>query len=122
VYTGENQSLLQERQRNHKDTLAEALFEQFLVKNQISYRKQKGFLSKTNRRFYIADFYIPKPVKLVIEIDGPYHQNQLKYDSERDRYFREVRHISVLRISNELVEDNQYLESLVKRLNPKLEK
>lgn len=116
MYTGENQSLLQQRQRNHKDTEAEALFEQFLIKNNIPYKKQKGFLAKTNRRFYIVDFYIPKPVKLVIEIDGPYHQNQLTYDQERDEYFRKIRKIDVLRIPNESVQDQQVLDFILKRI------
>lgn len=116
MYTGENQSLMQYRQRKHKPTEAEALFEQFLIENQIPYKKQKGFLAKTNRRFYIADFYLPKPVKLVIEIDGPYHQNQVEYDLERDRYFREVRNIQVLRILNEQVYDPEFLKSLLKSI------
>lgn len=112
MYTRDNQRLLEEYKRNHKDTEAEALFEQFLLQRGIYYKKQKGFLSKTNRRFYIADFYLPKPYKLIVEIDGGYHQNQQEYDEERDRYFVQVRKIGVLRIPNELVYDEDYLKSL----------
>ncbi len=38
---------------------------------------------------YIADFYCKK-LKVVIELDGYSHQNKGTYDSERDKFFREL--------------------------------
>jgi very-short-patch-repair endonuclease len=53
---------------------------------------------------YIADFYCPK-AKLIIELDGGYHQDRKEYDRKRDRNI--VRNsggrIRILRMPNELV-------------------
>ena len=114
MFTKENQSLLSKYKQRNKQTSFEIKFEEFLIQNKVKYKKQKGFLSKTNRKFYIVDFYLPKPVKLVIEIDGEYHKNRQAYDTERDRYFREVRNINVLRIPNELVFDKEYLKQVLR--------
>ena len=53
---------------------------------------------------FVADFYLPKPLKLIIEIDGGYHSDPIQKwkDSERDAYFRS-RGMKVLRIKNEHV-------------------
>src|SRR5579863_5712296 len=55
---------------------------------------------------YIADFYL-HPVKLVIEIDGGYHQHkfQKEYDDLRDKDM-EALNISVLRLTNHEVKYN----------------
>lgn len=61
---------------------------------------QRGFLA--GGVIYVADFYLPKPLWLVIEIDGKYHESpkQREKDAERDKYFF-WRGFRVLRIKNE---------------------
>ena len=67
------------------------------------YQFQKGFLS--GGVMYIADFYLPRPYQLVIEVDGGYHEtiDQRKKDADRDRYFHS-RGFKVLRIKNQHVD------------------
>ncbi len=64
--------------------------------------KQKGFLAKTHRCL-IADFYLPKPHKLIVEIDGKYHEGRVFKDMGRDRFFKEERNIDTIRFTNEEV-------------------
>ena len=52
---------------------------------------QKGFLDAG--KIMIVDFYLPKPRKIVIEIDGTSHagtKDKIK-DAVRDAYFQEIR-------------------------------
>ncbi len=51
---------------------------------------------------FIADFYCHTAC-LVVEVDGPIHQKQPDYDSERDAVFAR-RRLRVLRIANEGVQ------------------
>jgi very-short-patch-repair endonuclease len=61
---------------------------------------EKGFM--TDRTFYIADFYLPKPRKVIIEIDGNHHKAQRAYDQARDNFLKRERKIKrIIRISNE---------------------
>jgi len=48
--------------------------------------------------FFIADFYCAAK-RLVIELDGQYHQNQQKYDQNRDLVLEKLG-LQVLRIKN----------------------
>lgn len=68
-------------------TKAELIFKDRLDKAGIKYIFQKGFIAGNN--FCIADFYLPKPYKTVIEIDGPYHNliNQIRRDANKDLYY-----------------------------------
>lgn len=61
---------------------------------------QKGFLA--GGVVYIADFYLPRPYRLVIEVDGPSHftKEGIIKDAKRDSYFRS-RGFRVLHITNE---------------------
>jgi very-short-patch-repair endonuclease len=52
---------------------------------------------------FIADFYLPKPFKTVIEIDGKYHQHRVEKDTGRDLFFKHERNIRTLRFTNEFV-------------------
>ena len=47
---------------------------------------------------FIADFYCHAP-GLVVEVDGPIHENQAEYDTERDRVFA-ARNVVVVRLTN----------------------
>lgn len=68
---------------------------------------------------YIADFYCHK-AKLVIEIDGNYHNknDQKEYDHQRDRYLREF-DIEVIRFKEEQVMNN--IESVIKKIKELIE-
>ena len=48
---------------------------------------------------YILDFYCFQ-ARLIIEIDGKYHELQKEYDADRDKYFRELGY-QTLRIKND---------------------
>lgn len=54
--------------------------------------------------FFLVDFYLPRPRKLCLEIDGGYHKGQLYYDTMRDNFLRNERKMKVLRITNEVAE------------------
>ena|SRR4249919_1601201 len=81
-------------------TPSELIFKQRLEDAGIRFFFQKGFLAGD---FYcIVDFYLPKPHKLAIEIDGPYHDqpDQQKKDWARTKYLNK-RKVKVIRIKNE---------------------
>lgn len=59
---------------------------------------EKVVLTKVS--FYLVDFYLPKPRKLCIEVDGEYHLKQIEKDARRDAFLRNVRRMRVLRITN----------------------
>jgi len=63
---------------------------------------------------YIADFYCHK-LKLIIEIDGKYHENpaQKAYDNERSEIF-EYNDVEVIRFTNKDIENN--LEGVLSKL------
>ncbi len=64
---------------------------------------------------YIADFYCHK-AKLVIEVDGPQHHNELgiEQDQVRDQYMKSMG-ISVLRFSNqEILENRERVLEIIK--------
>jgi len=50
----------------------------FLRQHPIFYHIDRNWVD-----FYIADFYCAE-LKLIIEADGPIHQDQIEYDQERD--------------------------------------
>jgi len=116
MLTPENQRLLAKYKSLHIPTNAEISFEKFLNLHNIHYKSQKGFMVDTMRRFYIADFYLPKPFKIALEIDGPYHLNTKYYDFERDNYFKHKRRINVIRITNQQAFDYRYLTNLFRSL------
>src|SRR4030095_2815479 len=67
--------------------------------------------------FYIADFYCGAR-KLVIELDGKYHEfaDQKQYDNARDQLMKEFG-ITILRIKNEAFSDiEKVLEKIAKLL------
>jgi very-short-patch-repair endonuclease len=53
---------------------------------------------------FIADFYC-HAIGLIIELDGPIHEQQADYDAERDRILRE-RNLHILRFTNDQVLNN----------------
>jgi len=84
-------------------TDAELLFKSRLEKEGIRFMFQKAFIM--GNCFCIADFYLPKPARTVIEIDGDYHttEKQIRRDYIKDKYY-ESRGFRVIRIKNSEVE------------------
>ncbi|MBD2018344.1 DUF559 domain-containing protein [Microcoleus sp. FACHB-53] len=62
---------------------------------------------------FIADFYC-HAARLVIEVDGEIHQQQVEYDAERDRILL-ARGLRLLRIQNEQVRQN--LDQVLARIS-----
>jgi very-short-patch-repair endonuclease len=65
--------------------------------------------------YFIADFYCYES-KLVVEIDGKFHDDQQEYDTQRTLVLNELG-ISLLRIKNEELKDIQsVIDKIVKHL------
>ena len=62
---------------------------------------------------FIADFFCPEH-KLVIELDGPIHASSTKYDAERRQWLEEHKDYTVIRFTNDEVE--QDIEAVLKRI------
>ena len=74
-----------------------------LTKHNIHFMYQKGFIAGDN--FVIADFYLPRPLKTIIEVDGPYHltEKQMKRDINKDEYYHQ-RKFKVIRLTHEQID------------------
>ena len=81
-------------------TNSELFFQGILDGFAIKYLPQKGFIAGSG--FYIVDFYLPKPFKICIEIDGEIHNTvQCKgKDMRKDAYLTKEREFKVVRIKN----------------------
>lgn len=86
-------------------TPSELIFKERLEALNIPFIFQKAFIS--DDYYCIVDFYLPKPHKIVFEIDGSYHDTdeQKIKDKRKDKYLIKKRKFSVIRVSNELVYD-----------------
>ncbi len=95
-------------------TVYEKILWEELKKNQmgLKFRRQHPI------DFYIADFYCHQ-IKLVIEIDGKIHENQVVYDKRRELHF-EGFGIKTIRFTNEQVvnEMNIILDEIKRRVAP----
>ncbi len=89
-------------------TKEELIVKEWLLENKIKHIFQKGFLRPFHR---IADFYIPKK-KIIIEIDGGYHNNTKELDNIKDVLWLRDRGMITIRITNEQVLSSQYKELL----------
>jgi len=83
-------------------TKAERAFEGMLKSLGVDFIFQAGFLSPQS--FYIVDFYIKSPYKLIIEIDGQEHRKARKviYDKKKIDYLKSCG-FRVLRFTNEAI-------------------
>jgi very-short-patch-repair endonuclease len=81
-------------------TKEELIFSKLLDDLKIRYIFQKGFIK--GDYFCIVDFYLPKPYKICIEIDGLYHltEKQILKDKNKDNYLINYRGFKVIRFSN----------------------
>ena len=92
------------RQMRHAPTETELLAWGLLTKEMF---KDYHFRRQHPIATYIADFYLHS-VKLVIEIDGGYHQQkfQKEYDDFRDKDMQAL-DITVIRLTNQEIHFNQ---------------
>ena len=65
---------------------------------------------------FIVDFYCHR-AGLVVEVDGPIHDDQVDYDAERDRILS-GRGVRILRVTNEEVKRN--FEGVIDRITANL--
>jgi len=66
--------------------------------------------------YFIADFYCASR-KVIIELDGPVHEDNLEYDEYRDSELQKL-NIKVLRIKNEELSDlNVVLQEIKSKLD-----
>jgi saccharopine dehydrogenase (NAD+, L-lysine-forming) len=88
-----------------KATHAELILKAYLDFLNINYMFQKGFIAGNG--FYIVDFYIPKPFKICIEVDGTYHnfEAQKEQDEIRTKYLIK-RGFKVVRFTNKEIYKN----------------
>lgn len=69
------------------------------------------------RSYFISDFYCHQ-LKLIIEIDGEIHKEQIEYDQYRDKILNEMGY-KILRITNDKVisfEAEAIIKSFIKNL------
>jgi len=87
-----------------KTTKHEWIVRELLDSMGCKYIFQKGFLDAG--KIMIVDFYLPKPRKIVIEIDGSSHigKEDMVKDAVRDAYFQE-RGFRVVRMTNQEAEE-----------------
>jgi very-short-patch-repair endonuclease len=107
---------MQQRARElRKDmTFAEKRLWQYLRNGQLDgaqFRKQHAVDT------YIVDFFCAKS-KLVIEVDGDSHAEQIEYDAARTQWLSEQHHYRVLRFTNHDVLTN--IEAVVETIRAAL--
>ena len=102
----DKQKTLFERVKSLREnaTKAELYFKSLLDQTTIKYIFQKAFIQ--GDAYVIVDFYLPKPYKLCIEIDGEYHdsESQKQKDQWKDRYLKS-RKLKIIRLKNHEVYD-----------------
>lgn len=91
-------------------TESEIKMKDILDKLGIRYIFQKAFIA--GDYFCIVDFYIPKPHKICLEVDGKYHDDIKSKDKRRDSYLEDFRGFSVIRVPNDKV-DLEYVSSIL---------
>lgn len=85
-----------------RKTKAEVAFEDILKSMKVDFVLQAGILSA--KSFYIVDFYIKSPYKLIVEIDDDNHKRTKRrlYDRKKFSYLKKSG-FEVLRFANEVV-------------------
>lgn len=98
----------------------EERMQQFLEYYNIRYEAQKIFYIYAKdgwiTRFFIADFYIPDR-KIIIEVDGSFHDKQKQHDKTRTRIIQEnYPGIEVLRYKWQDMFENDIIDDLLSRI------
>jgi len=112
-------TLLARNLRSNQTPYEELLWEVLRRRNFMNFKflKQHPLFYRIDREwieFFIADFYCAK-LRLVIELDGPIHENNKDYDSERDLKLS-TKGILVVRILNEELQDVNSVISKLKMI------
>lgn len=99
----------------------EERMQQFLDDNWVFYQFQKIFYITADNgyilRYYIADFYIPEK-KIIIEVDGKFHDNQRQHDRDRTRAIqKQYPGIEVIRFTFEDLRNDDKLRDLLHRIS-----
>ncbi len=86
-------------------TLSERIFEEILKKNNIEYVFQKDF--NIGDKLFIVDFYLPQ-LKICIEIDGPYHEQNTRKEADeiRESWIKREHNTKFLRFKNNEIRIN----------------
>lgn len=98
----------------------EKMMQEFLNNHNIKYEFQKIFYIAGRDRYitqyYIADFYIPSK-KLIIEMDGKFHNKQKKADYKRTETIRNhYKKVKVIRFAYYDMQSVKKLSELLERL------
>jgi very-short-patch-repair endonuclease len=92
-----------------------------LEKYHIEYEWQKISYIKADDgwiiRYYIADFYIPK-FKIIVEVDGKFHDKQKGYDKKRTKDIQEAYpYVGVIRFKWDDLKDDSAIFMLLSYVN-----
>jgi len=68
---------------------------------------------------FILDFFCAK-AKLVVEVDGDSHADQVEYDEERTKWLNEQKRYRAIRFTNREVREN--IEAVVEKIREELKK
>lgn len=109
-WANNNKKKLEESSTKYEKKLYSALYKP--LKGRV--KKQQPFI--INKHLYYADIYIPS-LKLVIEIDGGYHntEEQKAKDKQRDDDFRSIGY-TTLRYTNEQIDSKKEKQEIVKTI------
>lgn len=93
----------------------------FLDNHSIHYEFQKIFYIYADDgwiiRYYIADFYLPES-KIIIEVDGKFHDNQKQHDKNRTKdIVNSYPGIEVFRYRWTDLSDDVIMDSLLKKIS-----
>ena len=90
----------------------EEIIRKILLKSGLQFLQQK--IVHFNDRFYIIDFYIKKPYKVCLEIDGWQHLgNRVDYDVERTLRLEQDKKLKVVRFRNDEIKETPEFESIL---------
>ena len=113
---------MRQNQLRARETACEKTARRGLEALNVTFHFQKGYFCKwTGIR--IVDFYLPKPFRMAIEIDGPNHKED--EDRRREHQIRlGSRRLAFLRIKNAAIMENKgrIADYMMERINEMLAK
>ena len=101
-------------------SMLEKMMMEFLDNNNIDYEFQRIFYIRDKagfiRKYYIADFYVPRR-KLVIEMDGKFHEKQRIQDERRsDDIQRQHTKVKITRLCYKDMYSYNKMKDLLKKI------